>query len=70
MSTAMKIINADSQAILVFAAVMVVFLPLSFITSYCGMTLRGIQNMSLDESHFWKVCGSIALLVVLDLWRR
>ena len=31
------------------------------------MNLRGIQNTNLDERHFWKFCGTIALLIVLAI---
>jgi len=60
-------IVSDSQgkAILVFTGVTIVFLPLSFFTSYFGMNLTGIANTSLDETYFWKVCGVCSFLIVI-----
>ena len=62
-------IVADSQnkAVLLFTGVTVVFLPLSFFTSYFGMNLRGVANTDKDESYFWALCGSIAFVMVLSL---
>ena len=57
--------DSQNKAIMVFTGVTIVFLPLSFFTSYYGMNLTGIVGTTLTESHFWKVCGSIALLIVL-----
>ncbi|KAI9822397.1 MAG: hypothetical protein M1827_000116 [Pycnora praestabilis] len=58
---------ADSQnkAILVFTGVTIVFLPLSFFTSYYGMNLRGIANTSKTENYFWAVCGTVGFFLVL-----
>ena len=60
-------IVSDSQkkAILVFTGVTIVFLPLSFFTSYYGMNLTGIASTAKDEAWFWKVCGSAALVIVV-----
>jgi Mg2+ and Co2+ transporter CorA len=59
-------IVADSQnkAILVFTAVTIIFLPLSFFTGYFGMNLRGVGE-NKDESWFWEVCGTIAFLIIV-----
>ncbi|KAI9715407.1 MAG: hypothetical protein M1828_000867 [Chrysothrix sp. TS-e1954] len=60
-------ITADSQnkAILLFTGVTIVFLPLSFFTSYYGMNLNGVIDTKHSEGYFWKLCGSIALAIVL-----
>ncbi|KAH0565257.1 hypothetical protein GP486_001354 [Trichoglossum hirsutum] len=60
-------IVADSQnkAILVFTGVTIIFLPLSFFTSYFGMNLKGISSTNKDEIYFWKVCGSVGFLIIL-----
>ena len=57
---------ADSQnkAILVFTAVTIIFLPLSFFTSYWSMNLNGMSENRRTEAYFWKVCGSISFLVI------
>ena len=50
---------------MVFTVVTVIFLPLSFFTSYYGMNLSGIVNSVKTEGYFWKVCGSATLVIVL-----
>ena len=45
--------------------VTVVFLPLSFFTSYFGMNLKGIGDTSKHEEYFWRVCGSSTLGIVI-----
>ncbi|KAI0023918.1 hypothetical protein F4780DRAFT_684919 [Xylariomycetidae sp. FL0641] len=65
-------IMADNQnkAIFVFTGVTIIFLPLSFFTSYFGMNIKDIQNNNWTEAYFWKVCGSVAfgLVVVIALY--
>lgn len=69
-------IMADTQnkAIFVFTAVTIVFLPLSFFTSYFGMNLQGIQGTDRTEGDFWRVCGSVSFsllfLTVLYAFRH
>lgn len=62
-------IAADSQnsAILIFTAVTIIFLPLSFLTSYFGMNLQGVVETHHDQSYFWKICSGFttALLGVV-----
>lgn len=57
--------DSQNKAIMVFTGVTIIFLPLSFFTSYYGMNLTGIVGTTLTESYFWKVCGSVAFLIVL-----
>ena len=57
--------DSQNKAILVFTGVTIVFLPLSFFTSYYGMNLTGIATTAKDETWFWKICGSAALVIVL-----
>ena len=49
---------------MIFTGVTIVFLPLSFMTSYYGMNLHGIQGTQKTETDFWKGCGSTALVIV------
>lgn len=56
--------ESNNKAILVFTAVTIVFLPLSFFTSYFGMNLQGVVNTTKTESYFWAICGSIAILII------
>lgn len=59
------IAESNNQAILVFTIVTVVFLPLSFFTSYFGMNLKGIADTERNERYFWTVCGSTTVSIVI-----
>lgn len=56
--------DSQNKAVLVFTIVTVIFLPLSFFTSYYGMNLTGIIDTAKTERYFWKLCGSVTFLVV------
>jgi Mg2+ and Co2+ transporter CorA len=49
----------------VFTGVTIIFLPLSFFTSYFGMNLKGIASTSKTEGYFWEVCGSVGFAIVV-----
>ena len=57
--------DSQNRAIFVFTGVTIVFLPLSFFTSYYGMNLTGIVGTSKTETFFWELCGTAAFLIVL-----
>lgn len=52
-----------NKAILLFTGITVVFLPLSFITSYLGMNLSDIRETGIDQVWFWKYLGSTGLVI-------
>ena len=52
------------KAILVFTIVTVVFLPLSFVSSFFGMNFADIRNMSQTQGLFWVVAASVTTGVV------
>ncbi|KZF19587.1 hypothetical protein L228DRAFT_250628 [Xylona heveae TC161] len=52
------------KAILVFTVVTLIFLPLSFVTSYFGMNTSDIRDMAAGQGIFWAVAGTVTLLVV------
>lgn len=56
--------ESNNRAILVFTIVTIVFLPLSFFTSYFGMNLQGIVDTNRTERYFWTVCGTITIFIV------
>lgn len=56
--------ESNNKAILVFTIVTIVFLPLSFFTSYFGMNLQGIANTDKTQRDFWAICGSITVFIV------
>ena len=57
--------DGQNKAILIFTIVTTIFLPLSFFTSYFGMNIAGVANTKENQSYFWKVCGSVAFIMVL-----
>ncbi|KAH8725894.1 hypothetical protein GQ44DRAFT_652078 [Phaeosphaeriaceae sp. PMI808] len=50
------------KAIMVFTIVTIIFLPLSFVTSYLGMNTSDIRDMASKQSLFWII--SIPLTIV------
>ncbi|KAH7224281.1 uncharacterized protein BKA55DRAFT_584383 [Fusarium redolens] len=63
-------IKAEDQsiAIYVFTLVTVVFLPLSFATSYMGMNTSDIRDMEQGQWIFWAVGGVLTVVVMLSVW--
>ncbi|MCJ1460254.1 hypothetical protein MMC28_010633 [Mycoblastus sanguinarius] len=57
--------ESNNQAILVFTIVTIIFLPLSFFTSYFGMNLKGVVDTNKNERYFWTLCGSTTALILL-----
>lgn len=49
------------KAILVFTIVTIVFLPLSFISSFFGMNFSDIRDMERTQSLFWIVAASLTI---------
>jgi hypothetical protein len=49
------------KAILVFTIVTIVFLPLSFISSFFGMNFSDIRDMERTQGLFWIVAGSLTV---------
>jgi len=54
----------NSKAILVFTVVTVVFLPLSFVTSFFGMNTADIRDMDSGQQIFWAVSLPVTLAIV------
>ncbi|KIW04099.1 uncharacterized protein PV09_04914 [Verruconis gallopava] len=52
------------KAILVFTIVTIIFLPLSFVSSFFGMNTIDIRNMTASQSVFWIVSCSLTVCVV------
>ncbi|KAL2151435.1 hypothetical protein VTH82DRAFT_6533 [Thermothelomyces myriococcoides] len=60
-----EIYDSDhNKAIFVFGVVTIVFLPLSFFTSYFGMNTVDIREMGSDQADFWTVALPISVGVV------
>ncbi|KAL9059162.1 MAG: hypothetical protein Q9162_001380 [Coniocarpon cinnabarinum] len=52
------------QAILVFTIVTVIFLPLSFLSSFFGMNVSDIRDMQSSQWLFWTCAASLTIAVV------
>lgn len=57
--------DTQNKAIFIFTTITIIFLPLSFFTSYFGMNLQGIVDTDRTEKDFWKVCGSVSIAIIL-----
>lgn len=60
--------ESNSKAIIVFTAVTVIFLPLSFVTSYLGMNSVDIRNGTFNQSLFWIIALPSTTCLLLSLW--
>lgn len=49
------------KAILVFTIVTIIFLPLSFISSFFGMNFADIRDMESTQKLFWIIAGSLTV---------
>ena len=49
------------KAILVFTIVTIIFLPLSFVSSFFGMNFKDIREMERTQSLFWIISGSLTI---------
>ncbi|KAL4908194.1 cora-like Mg2+ transporter protein-domain-containing protein [Aspergillus multicolor] len=47
--------NNNNKAVLVFTTVTVIFLPLSFVTSYFGMNTTDIRDIAVGQWIFWAI---------------
>jgi hypothetical protein len=52
------------KAIMVFTIVTIIFLPLSFVTSYLGMNTADIRDMTSNQSLFWIIAVPLALVTM------
>jgi len=52
------------KAIMVFTIVTVIFLPLSFVTSYFGMNASDIRDMDQTQAVFWSVAMPLTCMTV------
>ncbi len=62
---ALEITEEDhGKSIMVFTVVTVIFLPLSFVTSYLGMNTNDIRNMNNNQSLFWEIALPLTFVVM------
>ena len=63
-------VKAEGQglAIFIFTIVTVIFLPLSFATSYLGMNTSDIRDLEQGQWLLWAIGGPLTVFVVLVAW--
>jgi hypothetical protein len=54
----------QGKAILVFTIVTVVFMPLSFVTSYFGMNTNDIRDMDSSQTLFWAISAPLTVGII------
>lgn len=52
------------KAIMVFTLVTIIFLPLSFVTSYLGMNTTDIRDMASNQSLFWIIAVPLTVVTM------
>ena len=57
--------ESNGNAIIVFTLVTIVFLPLSWATSYIGMNTSDIRNTKSGQWLFWTVAVPVTLVVIV-----
>lgn len=65
----------NNKTLMIFTFVTIIFLPLSFVTGFFGMNVKGISSQTLTVTHFWIIAIPITVSVgilslVLTLWGR
>jgi len=53
-----------NTSILIFTIITVIFLPLSFFTSYFGMNTIDIRGMNRGQGFFWSISAPISVAVI------
>ncbi|KAI1175278.1 cora-like Mg2+ transporter protein-domain-containing protein [Nemania sp. FL0916] len=61
-------VEGQNTAIFVFTVVTVIFLPLSFVTSFFGMNTADIRDLEEGQWIFWTVGISLTVVVLLLAW--
>ncbi|KAJ5202282.1 hypothetical protein N7449_004361 [Penicillium cf. viridicatum] len=54
----------QGKAVLVFTIVTVVFMPLSFVTSYLGMNTTDIRNTNSSQTLFWVISAPLTVGII------
>lgn len=55
----------QGKAILVFTIVTIVFMPLSFVSSYFGMNTADIRDMGRSQALFWAVSLPLTVAIIV-----
>lgn len=63
-----KTARSQSRSVFIFTAITVVFLPLSFFTSYFSMDVATILESSYNSRYFWAISGPISVFIILSVF--
>ena len=67
-SISMKTEDNNNKAILVFPVTTIIFLPLSFATSFLGMNTSDSRNMDSSQNLFWAIDIPLTLAILTMAW--
>lgn len=57
--------RVQSRSVMIFTAITIIFLPLSFFTSYFGMNVTDIVHTAHNSRYFWLVAGPTSGSIVI-----
>jgi Mg2+ and Co2+ transporter CorA len=60
--------RVQSRSVIVFTAITIIFLPLSFFTSYFGMNFKNIINTAHTSEYFWMIAGPVSAVIVIAIF--
>lgn len=60
--------RVQSRSVFIFTAITIIFLPLSFFTSYFGMNLTDIAKTVHTSTYFWKTAGPVSAITVIAIF--
>ena len=58
----------QSRSVFVFTAITIIFLPLSFFTSYFGMNFKDILDTVHTSSYFWMTAGPVSGTILIGIF--
>jgi hypothetical protein len=60
--------GVQARSVIVFTAITIVFLPLSFFTSYFGMNVTDIANTAHSSKYFWLIAGPVSGTIIIGVF--
>lgn len=60
--------RVQSRSVLIFTAITIIFLPLSFFTSYFGMNFTDVVNTAHTSRYFWLITGPVSGIIVIAIF--
>jgi hypothetical protein len=60
--------RVQSRSVIVFTAITIIFLPLSFFTSYFGMNFTDIVRTAHSSKYFWMIAGPVSGINILVIF--